>query len=116
MTQGTLYDLATGRLGAQFEMTGEPSPQEGFGWISGHWDEALYHVVDGCPVRRPDMAITVNGAAFSGLPNPATVRVGEEVFEVTDGTAELTFMVPGPYRVEITAFPFQDAAFEVTAP
>lgn len=116
MTQGTLYDLATWRLGAQFEMTGEPTPPDGFGWISGHWDEALYYVVDGCPVRRPGMAITVNGAVFSGLPNPATVRVGEESFEVPDGVAELSFMVPGTYRVEITAFPFQDSAYEVTAP
>lgn len=115
MTQGTLYDLATGQLGAQFEMTGEPSPQAGFGWISGHWDEALYYVVDGCPVRRPDMAITVNGAVFSGLPNPAMVLVGEEVFEVTDGQADFNIAVPGTYPILVRAFPYRDWAGEVTA-
>lgn len=113
----TYYEPDTGQIVA-FRHTSSDSvtDQEGLSMISGTWPAEQFYVVDGCPVRRPDMAITVGGKAFSGLPIPATVRVGEESFEVTDGAAELTFMVPGYYRVDITAFPFQDSAFEVTAP
>jgi hypothetical protein len=117
MIQGTFYVIDSGEIKGLFEMPGPIfPPDEGWSWISGHWPQEDFYVVNGCPARRPRMQISIDGLLFSGLPNPATVRVGEERFTIDDGEAELKFMVPGTYQVEITAFPYQVASYEVVAP
>jgi hypothetical protein len=54
------------------------------------------------PSKAAIAADGVDVAAWTGLPNPSTVYVaGQGVYQVTDGTFELTVEAAGEYRVTI---------------
>ena len=73
------------------------------------------YVVDGQIVARPIQSTTMEGLTLTSLPIPATLHINGETYEVDDGTAELDFMLPGPYRLRVEAWPYQDWEGEVTA-
>ena len=66
--------------------------------------------VDGEEVKlRPTMPLTVTGSVISGIPQGATVTLGEQSFVVDDGEADIEGYTG---IVKITCWPYLDA--EVT--
>ena len=66
-------------------------------------------VSDGQIELRPAMPLTVTGSAISGIPQGATVTLGEQSFVVDDGEADIEGYTG---IVKITCWPYLDA--EVT--
>lgn len=74
---------------------------------------------------RPAMAalqdkrtITADGEDFmtlSGLPRPCRVLIDSTEYEVSDGTLEWGTLMPGEYKITVTAWPYHDWEGEVTA-
>jgi hypothetical protein len=83
------------------------------------------YIVDGTVTPRPTNPTTPSGLSvvadgtdlftLSGLPNPSTVLVDGTPYEVTDGVFEVSFDLPGSYRVQVEAFPYLPVEYEVTA-
>ena len=85
-----------------------------------------FHYVNNDEVKiRPTQQTTLSSSSISAngidaivlqhLPFPCTVTVVNTVYEVDDGTLEITFDTPGEYPVTITAFPYLDKTFTVEA-
>ena len=65
------------------------------------------HYVKGSKIRqRPVMPLTVTGSIISGIPQGATVTLGEQSFTVDDGEAEIDGYSG---TVKITCWPYLDA-------
>lgn len=77
---------------------------------------ATHYVLDGTVIERPEMSIVQSGLTLSGLPDPATLRIETQTYEVTGGDAELSFSLPGDYVVRVEAWPWKNADIVVTAP
>lgn len=76
------------------------------------------HYVDVATGERRDkheITATLSGLTLSGLPLPATVTIEGVPYEVSDGTAELSFNLPGTYQVKVEALHCRPKTFEVTA-
>ena len=67
------------------------------------------YVADGITLARPTMPLTVTGSVVSGIPQGATVTLGEQSFTVDDGEADIEGYTG---VVKITCWPYLDA--EVT--
>ena len=78
-------------------------------------DPSSEYVSGGALTARPDQATAVSGTNLINLPIPAWVTIGEDRYEVTDGTAELSFPIPGKYGVKVEAYPYKDWYGEITA-
>lgn len=59
---------------------------------------------------RPNMNLTVIGGVITGIPQGATVTLGEQSFIVEDGEADIEGYMG---KVKITLFPYLDAEVEV---
>lgn len=81
---------------------------EGGGYVEGGWDGRFYYVVDDTPTERPAMSCQTNSTTISNLPIPCSVTVNGETIEVPDGTLELSFGIPGTYKVKVVAWPYLD--------
>jgi len=57
----------------------------------------------------------ISGTTVSNLPIPCTVTTDGATFEVTDGTAELSYPYPGDYAVKIEAMHYNPTTIMVTA-
>ena len=67
------------------------------------------YVADGITLPRPTMHIVVTGSVITGIPQGATVTLGEQAFIVDDGEADIEGYTG---IVKITCWPYLDA--EVT--
>ena len=65
---------------------------------------------------RPAQAPTLTGLVLASLPDPCEVIIEGTRYEVTGGTATLSFSLPGTYAVRVEAFPYLPADFEAIAP
>lgn len=52
---------------------------------------------------------------LTSLPIPCTVSVNNKTYEVTDGTAQISFNLPGNYMLSITSVPQLPGTFQVVA-
>jgi len=59
---------------------------------------------------RPTMSLTVTGSVISGIPQGATVTLGEQSFAVDDGEADIEEYAG---KVKITLFPYLDVEVEI---
>lgn len=67
--------------------------------------------VDGGEIKiRPTMPLTVTGSVITGIPQGATVTLGEQSFTVDDGEADIEGYMG---KVKITLFPYLDAEVEI---
>lgn len=73
-----------------------------------------HYVLNGQIAERPTIQATVTGSVISGLPVPCEITIEGQTYECTDGTAEIETNVPGTYKVQVKAWPYQDAVIEVT--
>ena len=60
-------------------------------------------------------ANAIDSIEISTLPNPCTITVNSDTYEVTDGVFEFTVDTPGTYIIKATCFPYQPKEWEVTA-
>lgn len=56
----------------------------------------------------------MTGTTLSNMPMPCILHAGGEVFEIADGEAELTVLLPETYPLLVQAWPYQDWVGEVT--
>ena len=60
-------------------------------------------------------ANAIDSIEISTLPNPCTITVNSDTYEVTDGVFEFTVDTPGTYIIKAECFPYQPKEWEVTA-
>ena len=61
------------------------------------------------------LANNLDTITLEDLPIPCTVTVANTVYEVDDGTLEISFDTPGEYQITVSAFPYLDKTFTVEA-
>jgi len=76
-------------------------------------DDTKFYIVNETVTPRPTFSESVSGTTISNLPIPTTVRTNNSSYTITDGSAELSFSLPGNYKVYLSSFPYQDKVVEV---
>ena len=84
-------------------------PNENLIAVDTNYSDKTYLIKDGQIALRPTMPLTVTGSIITGIPQGATVTLGEQSFTVEDGEADIEGYMG---KVKITLFPYLDA--EVT--
>lgn len=126
----TTYDAATGQLFCVVQGPADLLSKQvfdGLGYIEGnfsgetHWFDLTLKAV----VERPSMPFTVQKpaviadgldvATIADLPSPCTVTIDGQIFEVDDGTVELTFDEPGKHTITLSAWPYLNHTVEIIA-
>jgi hypothetical protein len=79
-----------------------------------HHDSNAY-VMEGVITERPAMPATIDILTISDVPEGVVLTIEGTDYTITDGTAELSFTLPGTYQVKLALWPYVDAQFEVTA-
>lgn len=130
MPSYAIYDVATGRIrqvttcDAEFLDIQPIGPGQSAREVSEDVNNADDYMEGGFPVPRPTLAfdkttIVANGvdeAVLANLPNPTTVLVDGAEHVVTDGTFELSAIMPATYVVEVPdPFPYLSYRAEVVA-
>lgn len=72
-----------------------------------------FYVVDGALAPRPEHTVTLTGMRLDSLPVGGTLLINYRPYEITADFAELSFPLPGKYRIEVENFPTKSAKFEV---
>lgn len=96
--------------------------------IEGTANDATQYVAAGVVTNKPPMGCTINkttmlangvdSATISGVPNPTTARVSgpaSSTATVIDGTLQLTFDLPGTYKVALTSINKLPQEFAINA-
>ena len=84
-------------------------PNENLIAVDTNYSDKTYMIKDGQITQRPTMPLTVTGSVIIGIPQGATVTLGEQSFTVDDGEADIEGYTG---VVKITCWPYLDA--EVT--
>jgi hypothetical protein len=84
-------------------------PDEQLTESDGVYESDHYYISGKVVKPRPTMPLTVTGSVISGIPQGATVTLGEQSFTVDDGEADIEGYTG---VVKITCWPYLDA--EVT--
>jgi len=77
-------------------------------------DDTKFYIVNDSVTPRPTFSESISGTVISNLPIPTTVRTNGSSYTIDDGSAELSFSLPGTYRVYLSSFPYQYKVVEVT--
>jgi len=77
--------------------------------------DAAHFIRAGEVVTRSAMPVVRDGLHLAGLPVPCGVTINGAEYSVDDGALELAFPQPGTYQVTLSAWPYLDTSFEVTA-
>lgn len=72
-----------------------------------------FFIVDGALAPRPEHAVSLSGLRLEGLPIGGTLRINQRPYDITADYAELSFPLPGTYRIAVEGFPIKTANFEV---
>ncbi len=88
-------------------------------------DLARDYLVDGVVCRRPNLEAIVNKtsiaaddadeAVISGLPDPITIKIDGEIYEVEGGSLTITSPMPAAYRIEVDQWPYMPWGVEIVA-
>ena len=73
-----------------------------------------YRTSEGLVANRPNFEEVITGTTISNLPNPTTVTAEGVDYVITDGSAELTFNLPGTYDIILKSFPYLSKTVQVT--
>ena len=84
-------------------------PNENLIAVDTNYSDKTYMIKNGQIALRPTMPLTVTGSVITGIPQGATVTLGEQSFVVDDGEADIKGYTG---IVKITCWPYLDA--EVT--
>lgn len=113
-----IYDIDTGEITRSFFSTDVEAIalnlQDGEQAIEVDASFTNPYVLNGELAERPENPATLNGTVIENVPVGAVVSFDDQSFTVDDGTAELDFLFPGTYIVEVSCFPYVTKNFEVT--
>lgn len=79
----------------------------------GEIDGTLEYVIDGNKQPRPANPARLSGYALHNLPVPCKIRINQREYACSEASAAVELTYPGVYRINVQAFPFLDANFEV---
>jgi len=77
-------------------------------------NDTEFYIVNQTVTPRPTFSERISGTTIDNLPIPTTVITNSNSYTVTDGSAELSFSLPGTYKVYLSSFPYQEKNVEVT--
>lgn len=120
MTMYTRYASRTGEILATLDIPDTLYDMHSTLLYPGTVNAETHYFVDGEPVERPELTLSVSSeqvsvasrepVTISGLPEPAQVTVegpgGTDTATVDDGQLDLLVGIPGTYTVTIDAFPY----------
>jgi hypothetical protein len=124
----SVYSTVTGEIKKQVScpsllINHQLGPEQAF--IPGLFSDITYYIKNEEAVTRPTQTTTlsntsvlaneIDAVVLQHLPIPCTVTVANAVYEVDDGTLEISFDTPGEYQVTVTSFPYLDKTFTVEA-
>lgn len=112
MTAFASYD-DTGRILFKGDVPGSMLHLQPGNIYAGEVDIASDYIVDRQPMRRPSFPAKLTGTTLSDLPEPCTLTINGQPFEVTSETVELAFPHPGSYLIRVVKWPYLDGVFEV---
>lgn len=114
MANAITYDTLTGKIICVSTLRDweEPAVDE-IRYEDAPTDIAATHYVDiaqGIPevLPRPVMNLTINGLSISGLPSNCKIYIEDQTYDWNSPTVDLTFNLPGLYKVRIACFPYID--------
>jgi hypothetical protein len=107
MKEWTEFD-PDGRYFQNCSSTDKVNPSTQY-YVLGEYDDTYYYA-DGKAISRPQLPITVAGSVISGIPQGATVTLGEQSFIIDDGEADIEGYTG---VVKITCWPYRDAEVEI---
>lgn len=116
MTLFTVYDSA-GRIlrsGKCQEDCLEAQARAGEFVLEAESDDLTDWVTGGQITQRPANPATLDRSMLTNLPTPCVIKINNDSYDCADSTAQLDFTYPGKYKIRVTAFPYLDAAFDVT--
>lgn len=76
-------------------------------------DMVTDYVLGDAITPRPANPATLVGTTLSSLPAPCTITINGTEYACDDNFAELAFTHPGSYKIQVAAWPYLDADFEV---
>lgn len=118
--KAVLYDITTGKIASIMEAPTEvieaTASVTGKEIFVGEGNHMTQYVVGGEVVDRPTNPARVEGLAIVDLPVPSTVILSDVEYEVTDGTAEFEFNLPGTYSVTVKSWPYLDQELQIENP
>jgi len=82
--------------------------------VSSTINDSKFYIVNQTVTPRPTFSERISGTTIDNLPIPTTVITNSNSYTVTDGSAELSFSLPGTYKVYLSSFPYQEKDVEVT--
>lgn len=83
--------------------------------LEGAANDATQYISNGIVANKHAIAPIVSGLIVSNLPIPCALTIDNTQYQCTDGVAELSFNLPGTYRVRIEALHHIPCEIEVTA-
>jgi hypothetical protein len=121
---GKVRKIVGGAEGIDFQPHPKNIPTGGTA-VEGRFPAKEWYYNGSAPEKKPEMncvidktTVTAGGVdvcVISGLPNPCRIRIDEEVTDVNDGQAEISFDVAGTYTVICEQFPYLDWKVEINA-
>ena len=124
----TIYDVSSGvinRIVSCPDNLINSQCLENESFILGAFNDENYYINQDNAIMKPIQDTTlsntsvlaneIDAVVLQHLPIPCTVTVANIVYEVDDGTLEISFDTPGEYPVIVTAFPCLDKTFTVEA-
>ena len=124
----TIYDVSSGvinRIVSCPDNLINSQCLENESFILGAFNDENYYINQDNAIMKPIQDTTlsntsvlaneIDAVVLQHLPIPCTVTVANAVYEVDDGTLEISFDTPGEYQVTVTSFPYLDKTFTVEA-
>ena len=124
MKEGTIYDLATGRIemtvvapdeeGVKIQIIGKP----GLGiYFDNKIDGANFYINEGKVLERPSMSLSLTDEVYlsvgeviriEGIPEECDVSHPGGVTQVNDGFVEWSSVEPGDFTLSFSKFPYKE--------
>jgi hypothetical protein len=82
-------------------------------WIVGAWNGATHYVKNGEAEPRPANPAVLDNLTLRNLPVPCKIVINSSVYECDDTEVELDLPMAGNYFIQVKAFPYLDAEFQI---
>lgn len=82
-------------------------------FVEGDYFGQPVYVAGGVVLAQPDNPAHLDGTVLRDLPVPCTITVNGVAYECLEDSAELAFIHPGTYTVQVQAWPHLDKEFSL---
>lgn len=87
---------------------------ESEGFIPGQGTTDTHYVANGVVFEKATCPAYLDGMTLRNVPVPATLTIDGTTYEATEPTIELSFNLPGTYKLLIESIPHLTLTLEVT--